>query len=255
MDQAGSPGYSGVSTISGGVGPYTLTSATGLPAGLKAALTGDTPIYFTGAPTAANSYDANITIRDAAGASIAKTFAIKINAALALGKLTTTQWTVNKPDFPGTLAIAGGTGSFVISNLSGLPTGLTAVVIGNKIRFSGTPNAAQTFAEGSITLQDAGGASVTRTFNVTINPSLQIMTLSLPSITAGVLYHAPVQAVGGTGVLAFTITAGALPPGLKLSRAGVISGVSRRAGVYSFTITATDAIGDTFTEGFTLSLP
>jgi large repetitive protein len=131
---------------------------------------------------------------------------------------------------------------------------LSAVVSGNTIKITGTPTVAQTFAGGSITVHDAAGASVTKTFSITINPPLQITAKSLAPSTMAVIYTNSVQAKGGTGAVTFAITAGSLPPGMTLSKTGVISGVSRGFGSFTFTVTATDAVGAIFSEKFNLSL-
>jgi large repetitive protein len=249
----GMAGFAGVLTTAGGTGGLTIASSSGLPTGLKIALTGNT-IHFTGTPTAAATFAGSVTLRDAIGAAVTKTFTLTINAAPTIGNLTTTQWTAGKSGFTSTLTIAGGTGPFQITSVSGLPTGLTAVVSGNTIRITGTPTTGQTFAAGSITLHDAAGASVTKTFSITINPPVQITTASFPPAKMAAMYTAAVQAKGGTGAVTFALTGGSLPPGMKLSSAGLITGVSRIIGSFTFTITATDALGATYSQKYTLLL-
>jgi hypothetical protein len=131
---------------------------------------------------------------------------------------------------------------------------LTAVVSGNTIRLTGTPSTAGIFAAGSITLHDATGASVTKAFSLTINPPLVITTTTLPASRMGTPYTADVQTRGGTGAVTFALTAGSLPPGIQLSSTGAITGVSRGTGSFTATITATDAVGATFSEKYSLSV-
>ena len=250
---AGSSGFVSTMSVSGGTGGLSLTSSSGLPAGVTAALSGTT-IHLTGTPAAAGTFAGSVTIKDGVGASLTRTFTLTISTPPTLGNLTTTQWTAGKAGFSGVIAIASGTGPFTIASSSGLPTGLTAVVSGTTIRFSGTPSTAKTFAAGSITLHDATGASVTKTFTITINPPLVIATTSLPAATLGGPYSEAVQATGGTGAIIYGISAGSLPPGLKLSTTGLITGESRGIGTFSVTITATDALGDTFSRKFTLAI-
>ena len=213
----GRSGFASSMTLSGGTSGFSIASAAGLPAGLTASLTGNT-IHITGTPTAAGTFNGSVTIRDAVGATVLKPFTLTINAPPTLGNLTTTHWTAGKSGFTGVIPLTAGTGPFIIASVSGLPTGLTAVVSGNAIRFTGTPSAAGTFAAGSITLHDAAGASVSKTFSITINPPLLITTTSLPGAKMGVPYTAAIKARGGTGAVAFAITAGSLPPGLKLEQ-------------------------------------
>jgi hypothetical protein len=57
------------------------------------------------------------------------------------------------------------------------------------------------------------------------------------------LYSQAITAVGGTAPYTFSITSGALPPGLSLSPTGVLSGTPTTSGVSAFTMRATDATG------------
>jgi len=52
----------------------------------------------------------------------------------------------------------------------------------------------------------------------------------------------PVKATAGDGL---TFTAKGLPPGLSISRTGVISGTPHRVGTRTVTVTARDATGTT----------
>src|SRR5262245_45827546 len=56
-----------------------------------------------------------ITVRDAAGATGSGTFSITINSLPTLGTPAPTQWTVNQPNYPGSIAISNGTGPLTIS--------------------------------------------------------------------------------------------------------------------------------------------
>jgi uncharacterized repeat protein (TIGR03803 family) len=76
-------------------------------------------------------------------------------------------------------------------------------------------------------------------------PSFVIATATVPNWTAGVAgYLQTFTAVGGTGSVTFTQSAGTLPAGLTLSDSGVFSGTPTVAGTYIFTVTANDAAGD-----------
>jgi hypothetical protein len=68
-----------------------------------------------------------------------------------------------------------------------------------------------------------------------------ILTSSLPSPVVGASYSARLTASGGSGLYAWTIAAGALPPGLALDAAtGVIGGVASVNGSYTFSAAAAD---------------
>ncbi len=72
---------------------------------------------------------------------------------------------------------------------------------------------------------------------VTVGPA------SLPAATAGSAYSQNLSASGGTAPYSFAVTAGALPAGLTLSAAGVLSGTPTATGSFNFTATATDSGG------------
>ncbi len=70
---------------------------------------------------------------------------------------------------------------------------------------------------------------------VTVNPA------TLPNGTVATTYSQTVTASGGTGSYSFAVSAGALPAGLTLTPAGVLSGTPTAGGTFNFTITATDS--------------
>ncbi|HEY6401242.1 MAG TPA: Ig domain-containing protein, partial [Blastocatellia bacterium] len=66
-----------------------------------------------------------------------------------------------------------------------------------------------------------------------------------PNGTVGADYSQTLTAMGGTAPFTFTVSSGALPPGLTLSSAGAISGTPTAAGSFSFTVQALDSKGCT----------
>lgn len=71
---------------------------------------------------------------------------------------------------------------------------------------------------------------------VTVSPG------SLPNGTVGAGYSQTITASGGTAPYGFAVTAGTLPTGLNLA-GGTLSGTPTAAGVFNFTVTATDSSG------------
>src|SRR5439155_20025642 len=59
---------------------------------------------------------------------------------------------------------------------------------------------------------------------------------SLPSGTVGTPYSQALSAAGGTAPYTWTVTAGAVPAGLTLSSAGVLSGTPTASGTANFTV-------------------
>ena len=85
----------------------------------------------------------------------------------------------------------------------------------------------------------AGGVE---SFGVTSAPKLSVSTGSLPAATVGSAYSATLQAAGGIGASAWSIT-GALPAGLSLNAAtGVISGTPTSAGNDTFVADASNGV-------------
>ncbi|HEY8208709.1 MAG TPA: putative Ig domain-containing protein, partial [Myxococcaceae bacterium] len=80
-----------------------------------------------------------------------------------------------------------------------------------------------------------------------------ITTTALPDAYAGRTYTQTLAATGGTGVYAWSVSAGALPAGLALSMDGVLSGTATDPGPASFTVTVSSA-GNTADQPLTLEV-
>ncbi len=70
--------------------------------------------------------------------------------------------------------------------------------------------------------------------------AISILTASLPLFTAGSPVSVALGAVGQTGPVVFSVTSGALPPGVTLTPDGIMSGVPS-AGPYEVTISVSDS--------------
>src|SRR5262249_1783413 len=81
----------------------------------------------------------------------------------------------------------------------------------------------------------------TKALSIRNSNALQILTTSLPPGPATTFYNQTVLTSGGFGPFTFTLIGGALPPGLNLSVAGVISGTPTAVGVFNFTVKVTDS--------------
>lgn len=81
-----------------------------------------------------------------------------------------------------------------------------------------------------------------RVLQLSVVPAI-LAPLGLPEIMAGSLL-APVSfTASGSPDIEWSVTAGALPPGLDLSASGEYSGTPTKAGIYTFTVTASNAFG------------
>jgi hypothetical protein len=82
------------------------------------------------------------------------------------------------------------------------------------------------------------------TCGVQVCPIITVNPASLPNGQVGTLYNQTVSASGGMAPYTFTVSSGALPPGLLLNgSSGAITGTPITAGTFTFTITATDVNG------------
>ncbi|HSS63072.1 MAG TPA: putative Ig domain-containing protein [Gammaproteobacteria bacterium] len=79
-----------------------------------------------------------------------------------------------------------------------------------------------------------------------------VSTTSIPDMTEGAAVSEALQASGGVGPYVWSLSAGALPPGLSLSTAGVISGTPTTQGAYAFTVQVTDGQGMIATSALSL---
>ena len=146
--------------------------------------------------------------------------------------------------YSATLAATGGTGTrtYALAAGSTLPAGLSLNATTGVISGVPTGSGSSTFA---VSVTDSATKPVTATANFTLGVSmLQLVAPALPAVVAGNVYPtATYTAAFAQGAVTYAVTAGALPAGLTLSSGGVLSGTPNSAGTASFTVTATDSIG------------
>ena len=87
---------------------------------------------------------------------------------------------------------------------------------------------------------------------------ITVIPPALPNGTAGYPYNQTICASGGTAPYAFSVSSGALPPGLDLlalnGTTGAITGTPDSAGTFTFTITATDANGCLGSRAYSITI-
>jgi hypothetical protein len=83
--------------------------------------------------------------------------------------------------------------------------------------------------------------------------TINVLPFTVPTPTVGVPYTLQFFAYGGTEPYTFAVTAGALPPGLVLAADGTLSGTLTALGDFSFTVTATDALGCTGEQSYSMA--
>ncbi len=143
---------------------------------------------------------------------------------------------------------SGGTAPYTWAvSVGALPTGAT---ISSSGLISGTLTASGVFTF-TVRATDSLGATATTTFVDTIVPTIIVSPTTLSQLNVGTPVSVTFTATGGAGGFTFATSGpGLLPPGLSLSTAGVLSGTPTATGVSSFTVTATDSLGNVSNVNF-----
>ena len=242
----------------GGSGNQTWKLAAGmLPSGLNLSTAG----VISGIPTQVNSAGSSVAIQvqDSSNPPQITTVSLTIHIAPVLA-ISTAQGPL--PD-----AIVGQTYNFTFQSSGGLtpitwsltggslPAGLTLSPSGT---INGTPTAGGSF---SFTVQAGDGSSPaqTITINVSVRSATQLVISTpggaLPDAVVGVSYSPiTLQSAGGIAPQVWSMSAGALPPGMGLNSAGVIGGVPSATGTFALTAGIKDASNPTQSAAISLSI-
>jgi hypothetical protein len=165
--------------------------------------------------------------------------------------ILTTTLPDTQPDAPysQTIDIAGSLPTSFAVTTGSLPPGLTLDPATGAITGTATTPGIFTF---TVTATNAAGAD-TQEYTIRVGEPPVITTLTLPDTTVDQSYTTPVEATG-TAPITFAVTAGTLPDGLALDPStGQLTGTPTTAGTYTFTVTATNALGSD-TQEFTLTI-
>jgi len=238
-----------------GIGTYTFTLVPGssLPAGLQ--LYSGGVVY--GTPTTAGSYSFTVQATSQSGTSPVLTTSGTFSLSITPPPLTITAGSLPAGTvgvlYSQTLAATGGSPPYTWQVSGGtLPGGLTIASSGN---ISGTPTTAGSFTF-QVTVRDSAQGSASSSFTIRITAAaLAITTASLPAGTVGTAYTATtLAATGGTPPYAWSVASGALPGGLSISSAGVISGTPAASGTFSVTLQATDSAQVIATKSYSVTV-
>ena len=192
--------------------------------------------------TAGTAYTFTVTATNAAGNGPASGASATVtpNSAPALTFTGTLPGGQVAVPYSTTLTATGGTTPLTWSiSVGSLPAGLT--LAGTTGVLSGTPTAGGTFAF-TVRIVDASGQAATRSATLVIAAAPAVtFTPAVGEITVPSSQQPTVS--GGTGPFTWSITAGALPPGLTINSAtGLISGTPTVFGSFSVTVTARDSL-------------
>lgn len=127
-------------------------------------------------------------------------------------------------------------------------------------RLAGVPGATGSFSF-TIEAVDGGGRVGAAAFNLTVVPNaVSIRTLYLAAGAIGSPYSRSIEASGGLGpTFAWSVSSGALPPGLSLSgtgRTATLAGTPSLSGTFTFTLQVSDdgQTGVTASQSFVLEV-
>lgn len=244
--------YSQVITASGGIAPYSFAVTAGaLPSGITLASGGT----LSGTTNEVGTFNFTVTATDNFGQTGSRAYTVTVAAPVltlspAAGTLTATYGVVYSQAF----TAGGGAGPYGYVLNGTLPAGMgfTAGTL------TGAPTQPGSYPI-TVIATDLGLTGVGAPFSISQNytldvpaPTIVVDPATLANGIAGEAYAATLTANGGIGPYGFTVTAGALPAGLTLSTGGALSGTPTASGSFNFTVTATDANGQTGSRAYTL---
>ncbi|MEE1943797.1 putative Ig domain-containing protein [Pedobacter sp. KR3-3] len=227
---------------------YALAAGSNLPAGLVLSASGQ----IGGTPTAAGTFNFNITATDSKGCTATAAYTLKITPTLVLPGASLPNGTVGTlyPTQVIPLATGGSTPyTYVATNL---PPGLSFNPATREI--TGTPTQSGTFVVG-VNVTDADGNTTTTNYTVVVKDPLVLATTTLSDGTVGTSYPTQILLPATGGTTPYTYSVSNLPPGLNFNpTTREITGTPTTAGTYTLTLNASDADGKTATANYTIKV-
>jgi outer membrane protein assembly factor BamB len=225
----------------GGYGGYTWSLYSGtLPQGIN--LDPGTGVL-SGTPQAAAAIPLLIMVEDSVGRQASKTLTLVVTAPLAFVTTTLPDGAMNE-SYSEQVRVSGGLAPYQFTYTGMLPTGLSLNQTNGII--SGTPTAAMlnniqiTVTDSSLPTPQTVTATLALrvTSTLTINTPAVLPTAPLGQIISPIVLHA----VSGISPYYWSLTGGALPPGISFAAATAqLTGTPTAPGDFVFTITVTDS--------------
>ena len=244
-------------TLSLGGGAATSV-AVATAAGHGTATSSGTSITYTPTAGYAGLDSFTYTATNAAGTSGQATVSLTIaSPTLALSPASLPAPTA-ETSYSQTFSSGGGTAPYTYAVSAGaLPMGLSLNSATGVL--SGTPTSAGSypFTIRSTDSSTGTGApfAITHSYTLTVNaPNIAITPATLPAAQQSAAYTRQLNASGGNGTYTFSISAGSLPAGVTLSSTGLLSGTPTANGSFPFTVIATDDLGFTGSQSYTLTV-
>ncbi len=253
--------YSNSVSLSGGLFPYAFSVSGGvLPPGLTL---GAADGSISGTPTAAGTYTPTIQVTDGGvNPAVSKQFTIVIDPTLSITTLLLRGGDAGQPYSQPVAAgggSSGGTLTFGLTGVCSLTSGCTNPPANLQIDSTTgvistinlpTPEV-DTFV---VFVDDADGNEATMEYSIIFADQVAVVTASLPNAAHLSGYCQSLSAGGGTPGYSWALSAGSLPTGVVLDSYGHLTGTPTVAGVYTFTVTATDTTGQTATHSYTVTI-
>jgi large repetitive protein len=206
--------------------------ATGsLPAGLSI-VPGTTRIE--GRPTAAGVYAFSLRVIDDSNQFPSKAFVLRVAAPVQIETPALASATAGV-SYTDQVRASGGSGSYSFSVAGGaFPTGVTMNGAG---QITGTPSGSGPFTVRIRATDNATGQIGEKPFTIPMQAARITTTTAAPTGSVGTAYSFDIDSdLSGTG---FSVVLGALPPGLTMNAAGLISGTPSATGTYHFAVRCT----------------
>lgn len=251
IDQMPQRGFVGVpisiSTTSSGFPTPTFTLNTGtLPPGVTLnAQTGT----LSGSPTTAGSYTFTLLATNWVGTSTSLSYSITIHAAPSITNSASINQTVNLGDaYSETLEVSGPWSLGFRIDFGSLPEGITLDAATGTI--SGVAESFGRF-DFAISAQNEAGWGQATSMTIYVNRAPTLLPSILDSqVLVSDFYQAQFTAIAYPAAT-YALTGGTLPSGLTLDEnTGELSGNVSASGLFSFSVTATNAAGSDTTELF-----
>ncbi len=235
--------YTQTLAASGGDANYNWSLSSGtLPAGLSLSTSG----VISGTPTAVTSGPSFVVqVQDTGTPQQTKTQAlsIRIAAPLVVATAPTLPDAIVGVPYSTTLQTGGGTAPVIWTVIAGAPP--AGLLLSPTGVLSGTPTAPSPATTFTAQAQDSASPSQISSIVLSLHVAspLSVGTLILPDARTGSPYLQTLTSSGGTGAVTWAVVSGALPPGISLSTAGVLSGIPTTVNILgsTFTVQATDS--------------
>ena len=241
--------YSQALTSTGGTGTINWSVSAGtFPTGLMLSTGG----VISGTPTAAGNFIFTVRAADSGSQQVTKDLSIAVAAGLTITTVSLPGGVIGS-GYSQTLASTGGTGTITWSLSAGsLPAGLSLSPTG---AITGTPTGPAGTSTFTVRAADSGSQQVTKELSIAIVAPLSITTTSLSGGVVGSVYSQTLASTGGTGAIAWSLSAGTLPGGLVLSAGGAITGTpTGPAATSAFTVRATDSGSQQVTKDLSIAI-